>query len=271
VRHVRYPNGVVTWAFDLGPGARAEITTRAGGVSEGVYASCNLGAHVGDDPARVKANRDAVAEALGLRALTIAEQVHLDEIAFVDRELAGAGHDPSEPLDERLVGVDVLATTERGVGLAILVADCAPVVVHDPVRGALAVAHVGRRGSMLQGGGQAVRALEQLAGSRPEDLVAGVGPCIGTAAYELGDLALDEVHAAFGGDHLTPTRPYHATFDLRAAVVDGLLRAGVAADRIEVAEATTDTAEDLFSDRAARPCGRFALVACLRGPLQARR
>jgi YfiH family protein len=265
VREVRHPNGVATWAFDLGPRVRAEVTTRAGGTSEGVYATCNLGSHVGDDPAQVRANRDAVAEALGVPALTIADQQHGSAVAVVDRELAGAGHDPFEPLVETLVGVDALATVEPGIGLAVLVADCAPVVLHDPVRGALAVVHAGRLGTVRGVIGAAVRELGQLAGSDPGDLRAGVGPCIGAPAYEIGGAALEEVRTALGDRHLTPTAPGHATFDLRAAVVERLLGAGVRTEAIEVVGATTDAAEDLFSDRAARPCGRFALVAVLQG------
>jgi YfiH family protein len=265
VREVRYPNGVVTWAFDLGPGARAEVTTRAGGTSEGVYATCNLGGHVGDDPARVLANRDAVAEAIGVPALTIADQQHGTAVAVVDRGLAGAGHDPGAPLDPALVGVDALATVEPGVAVAILVADCAPVVLHDPGRGALAVVHAGRRGTLLGIVEAAVRALRDLAGSVPSELRAGVGPCIGASAYELGGAALDEVRAAYDGRHLAPTRPGHAAFDLRAAVLEALEGAGVPRRATEVAEASTDAAPELFSDRAARPCGRFALVALLQG------
>jgi YfiH family protein len=265
VDEVRYPNGIVTWAFDLGPGARAEVTTRAGGTSEGVYASCNLGAHVGDDPGRVLTNRDDVAEALGLDRLTIADQQHGNAIAAVDRSLAGAGHDPFGPSDERLAAVDGLVTAEPGIGLTVLVADCCPVVLHDPGHGALGVVHAGRRGTMLGVVERAVRALADLVGSGPADLVAGLGPCIGGHAYELGDGALDEVHACWGGRYLTGTRPHHASFDLRRAVLDQLLEAGVRPEAVQVAEATTDSSPALFSDRAARPCGRFALVAAHRG------
>jgi YfiH family protein len=260
-----HPGGVVTWPLELGPGVQAAITTRAGGTSTGPYASCNLGDTVGDDPATVRANRDAVARALGVPALTIARQVHGREVALVGRELAGAGHDPTAPLDPRLDGVDAMVTTEPDVALAVLVADCAPVVLVDPVRRALAVVHCGRRGAVLDAPGAVVAALGEAAGSSPADLRAAVGPCIGAGAYEIDQVALEEVRAAFAGAHLAPTRPGRARFDLRSAVVQRLVDAGVRAEQIEVVPATTDACPDLYSHRAERPCGRFALVASLRG------
>jgi YfiH family protein len=271
VRSVLHPNGVATWALDLGPRVQVDVTTRAGGGSDGPYRSCNLGSGVGDDPERVRANRDAVAAALGLPALTIARQVHGRDVAVVGPDLAGSGHDPGAPLDPRLDGIDALVTTEPDVGLAILVADCAPVVLVDPQRPALAVVHAGRRGAVLDVLAAAVAALCAATGSGPGDLRAAIGPCIGAAAYEIDGLALDEVHAAFGGAHLAPTVPGRARFDLRSAVVQRLVDAGVPRQHLEVVDATTDAAPDLYSHRAERPCGRFALVAALRGHPEASR
>jgi YfiH family protein len=262
---------VVTWSLDLGPGVQADVTTRAGGTSEGAYATCNLGAAVGDDPERVRANRDAVAVALGVRSLTIAHQVHGREVAVVTPDLAGGGHDPVAPLDPRLDGVDALVTVEPDVALAILVADCAPIVLVDPDRAALAVVHAGRQGAVVDVLAAAVEALASVAGSAPGDLRGAVGPCIGVAAYEIDGPALEEVRDAFGGAHLTATRGGRACFDLRAAVVQRLVDAGVRPEHLEVADATTDAAAHLYSHRAERPCGRFALVAALRGRSEASR
>jgi YfiH family protein len=267
---VRHPSGVVTWAFPFaGPDLLAAVTTRHGGSSEAAYASCNLGGHVGDDPARVRANRDAVAAALGVDALTIADQQHGRRVAVVDAGSAGSGHDPTTPPDPELAATDALVTLEPEVALAVLVADCAPVVLVDPGRRALAVAHAGRRGAVVDVLAATIDVLRTEAGSDPSALVAGVGPCIGRDAYEIDGTALAEVESAFGGAFLVPSGGGRACFDLRAAVVHRLEQAGVRPDRIHVAGTTTDRAPaDLFSDRAARPCGRFALVAALRsGPV----
>jgi copper oxidase (laccase) domain-containing protein len=170
------------------------------------------------------------------------------------------------------VATDALVTLEPEVALAVLVAACAPVVLVDPGRRALAVAHAGRRGAVLDVLAATIDVLRTEAGSDPADLVAGVGPCIGRDAYEIDGTALAEVESAFGGAFLVPTAGGRAGFDLGAAVVHRLEQAGVRPDRIHTAGATTDAAPaDLFSDRAARPCGRFALVAALRRPVPDRR
>lgn len=253
-----HADGLVTWSFDLAEraGVVAAVTTRVGGASTGAYAGCNLGGQVGDDPAAVAANRAAVARALGVDDLTIPDQQHGRRVAVV---AAGVGP------DDDLVATDALVTLEPGRAVAVLAADCAPVVLVDPVARAVAVAHSGRKGTVLDVLGATVATLVDVAGSRPADLLVGVGPCIGASAYEIDGEALAEVEAAFGGAFLTPSRPGRAYFDLQAAVVHRLVEAGVPAGSVELAGATTDTRQDrFFSDRAARPCGRFGVVAALR-------
>ena len=253
----RHANGIVTWPFAFaGPGLLAAVTTRHGGVSDGVYGGANLGTTVGDDPARVAENRRLVAEALDVGALVIAHQRHTSNVALVDRD--------TDPV--HLEGIDALVTVEPDVAIAVLAADCCPLVLADPRRGAVAVAHAGRLGVVLDVIGAVVEALDSVAGSAPGDLVVGVGPCISAAAYEIDGQALADVEAAFGGDLLVPTTDGRATFDLRGAVLRRLRDAGVRDDRIEVVAATTDgDPTNLWSDRAARPCGRLGVVAALRG------
>jgi YfiH family protein len=263
-----HANGLRTVHFALDhPGLLAALVTRHGGTSAGSYAGCNLAFHVGDDPDAVLTNRALVCDALDVEALTCADQQHDGRVAVIDRSLAGAGHASLADAEARLPATDALVTDVTGIALAILVADCAPVVLHDPVRRALGVAHAGRRGAMLDVVAATVATMVERYGSDRRDLRAGIGPCIGAESYELGGIELDEVRGAFGDELLRPTRPGHGTFDLPAAVVRGLVDAGVAEDRIEVAGVDTRTATDTwFSHRAERPCGRFALVAALRGP-----
>jgi YfiH family protein len=260
-----HANGVQTWPVDLGDGVLAAVTTRHGGHSTGAYAGCNLAFHVGDDPAAVRANRALVCAALGVDRLTVADQQHGRTVAVVDEALAGAGHDSLEDAVARLPATDGLVTDVPGVALAVLVADCAPVVLHDPVRGALGVAHAGRRGVVLDVLGATIDALRERYGTAPGDLRAAVGPCIGPASYELGGAELEETSAALGDDLLVPTRPGHARFDLPTAVHRRLAESGVPADQVQGVAVDTFTAtDDLFSHRVERPCGRFALVAALR-------
>jgi YfiH family protein len=265
VREQAHLDGLRTHHFDLdGPDVLAAVTTRLGGCSTGAYAGCNLAFHVGDDDEAVLANRALVSMALGVDRLTVADQQHGRAVVRVDEDLAGAGHASVADAEARLGAVDGLVTDRPGVALAVLVADCAPVVLHDPVRRAIGVAHVGRRGAVLDVVGATAGAMADAFGTDPTDLRAGIGPCIGAASYELGGPELEETAEAFA-DLLEPTRPGHATFDLPAAVRRRLEAAGVAGDRIEAADVDTRTATDTwFSHRAERPCGRFALVAALR-------
>jgi YfiH family protein len=258
---------VVTWHFELeARGAvLAATTTRHGGRSEGVYSSLNLAYHVGDEPARVARNRALLCDALGVDALTVAEQQHGERVQVVDGQLAGAGYASDADAVARLPATDALVTGTPGVALAVLVADCAPVVLYDPVRPALGVAHVGRRGAVLDVVDRAVEMMESEFGSERADIRAGVGPCIGSDSYEIGGDAEVAARDAFGADLLRPTRPGHACFDLPAAVLLRLRDAGIDRDRVEMAGVdTARCTEHLFSDRVQRPCGRMMLVAALR-------
>ncbi len=261
-----HPGGIVTWHFAMdGPELTALFTTRHGGCSSGPYAGLNLAFHVGDDPVAVAANRDALCRVLGVDRLTVADQQHGRRVAVVDALLAGAGHGSASDARERLGGVDALVTDRPGVAIGVLVADCAPVVLYDPARRAVGVVHAGRAGACLDVVGAAVAAMSERFGSRPADLLAGVGPCIGAGSYEIAADALAEVRDVFGDGLLRPTAGGRACFDLPGAVRERLLTAGVVGAHVE--EMAVDTAaagDELFSDRAARPCGRSMLVAVLR-------
>jgi len=253
--------------FD-GDGVSAVVSTRHGGLSTGPYDSLNLGGHVGDDPDAVTENRNRLAAALGVDRLTVAEQRHTDRIAVVTRELAGRGHDGVADAAAAFPATDAMITNLPGAALAILVADCAPVVLYDPVQRAIGVAHSGRAGTIKGVVPHTIAAMTDAFGSVPGDLLTGIGPAIAAKSYEIGAREASEVMAAFGDagtQLLTPSRPGHATFDLTGAIRRQLHAAGIASDNVhDVAIDTRTATDDFFSDRAARPCGRFAAVAVLR-------
>lgn len=248
--------------------ATAVVTTRHGGVSTGAYGSLNLGGHVGDGPAAVAENRRRLAAALGVDKLTVADQKHTARVAVVDGRLAGRGHDGVADAAAAFPATDAMITDLPDVALTILVADCAPVVLHDPVRRAVAVAHSGRVGTIKGVIPETINAMTAAFGSAPADLLIGIGPAIGAASYEIGATEASQVSAASGeagARLLTPTRPGHATFDLVAAIRAQLSAAGVPEGNVhDMAIDTRASTDDFFSDRAARPCGRFAAVAVLR-------
>jgi YfiH family protein len=182
-------------ALDL-HGGHALFTTRRGGVSEGPYATLNLGPWTDDDPARVAENRRRVAQQAGVRTLLHGRQVHGTRIGVDDAGGAEA---------------DGQATTRRGVAPMVLVADCLPIAL--VASGAVATLHAGWRG--LAGGivAEGVAAVRRLAPGAA--VAAAIGPGVGGCCYEVGD----EVRAAFG----TSGR----TVDLKAIARGQLAAAGV--------------------------------------------
>ncbi len=167
------------------PGVRAVFTTRTGGVSEGPWASMNLGDHVGDASAAVAANRARLAEAIGAQPVFL-QQVHGTRTATVDDE---------SPDD--VPCADACTGTRPGRACTVMVADCLPVLLTDRAGRQVAAAHAGWRGladGVLEAVLERFRAPAGAAG-RPQaiDLIAWLGPCIGPEAFEVGD----EVRAAF--------------------------------------------------------------------------
>ena len=154
---------------------RALITTRAGGVSQGAYASLNLGDHVGDEAAAVAENRARLALLLPDSPLWL-RQVHGTGVADTRSARAGCEADAS-------------MTRESGRVLAVLTADCLPVLLADDTGSAIAVAHAGWRGLVA---GVIERTVDAL-NLEPGRLVAYLGPAIGPSAFEVGD----EVRHAF--------------------------------------------------------------------------
>jgi YfiH family protein len=232
-------------------GVDVVVTTRQGGVSASPYDTLNLGDHVGDDPSCVAENRRRVAAAMGVdvEALVITRQEHGTDVA---RASYGSRPGPA----------DVLATTDPRVAVCILVADCVPIVVCDSPAGVLVVAHAGWRGTA----GSVARAAVESARGLGADLDrchAAIGPSISGRAYQVGDEVASALRAAGCGDAVVPDGPGHFLADLEAANVTQLVAAGIGAARVTGATHVTDGGGRFFSDRAQRPCGRFALAARL--------
>ncbi|HEV8279327.1 MAG TPA: peptidoglycan editing factor PgeF [Streptosporangiaceae bacterium] len=256
---------VLTWpVFDALP-VEAVVTTRHGGVSAGRYATLNLSFAVGDDAANVRENRRRVAAALGASPDTFvfAAQVHGHRVAVVSAADRGRG---AVSADDAIGPADALVTTEPGIVLAILVADCVPIVLYDPATHVLACVHAGWRGTLARTAQAALAAMRSL-GTRPRDVVAGIGPSIAPGAYQVGEEVANAAREAFGERAQTllrPAGPGRWQFDLPAANRHGLRTAGVPDGQIHVAATPTGPDPGLFfSHRAERPCGRFALVARL--------
>jgi len=265
---------LLTWPALDSSGVDAAVTTRLGGVSDGPYATLNLSLSVGDDPVHVLENRRRLAQPLGANVddFVFARQVHGSGVWVVGEADAGRG---AFSLDDAIPDTDALVTTAPRVVLAILTADCVPIVLHDPVAGVLACVHAGWRGTVARIPA-ATLAVMQTLGSHPSQVIAGIGPAASPARYQIGADVHQAVTKAFGEAADDLLHPGHTKdrwlLDLWAANRLILHEAGVPAPQIHVTDIPTGPLNPpapsggyFFSDRAARPCGRLALVARLRG------
>lgn len=198
------------------PGARALFTTRRGGVSKGPFASLNLGLWTDDDPACVAANRELLANRVGIARERFAQgrQVHGTSVRIV-RAAPDPGEEPT-PADGQ-------ATSAHDVAPVVLVADCLPVAL--AAEGAVAMAHAGWRG--LAGGvlETAVAALRELGAAGPVE--AAIGPGAGSCCYEVG---AEVVHAFAGQPGAVRSRPDGThRLNLKLAARHRLLEAGAEA------------------------------------------
>ena len=279
--------GLLTWPALDASGADAAVTARSGGVSSGAYASLNLSLSVGDDHGCVLENRRRLAASFGasLADFVFAGQVHGAGVRIVGEPDRGRG---AFSLNDAVADTDALVTASPGVVLAILTADCVPIVLHDPVAGVLACVHAGWRGTVAGVAAAAIAAMRTL-GTRPSDVIAGLGPAIAPARYQVGPDVHQAVTQAFGSaasafihPDSTPKVPDRWRLDLWSANRFALREAGVPDPQIHITNlptgprpsptghTSTTTLTDpvspgyFFSDRSARPCGRLALVARLR-------
>ncbi|MGW2022965.1 peptidoglycan editing factor PgeF [Streptomyces decoyicus] len=227
-------------------GAHFAFTDRWGGVSAAPYEQLNLGGAVGDDPQAVRANRARAAAELGLdpAAVVWMNQVHGRDVAVVD----GPWYDDDIP------AVDAVVTDRRGLALAVLTADCTPVLLADPVAGVAGAAHAGRPG-LVAGVVPAVVEAMVKRGAVPARIVAYTGPAICGRCYEVPEAMRSDVAA------VVPEARATTSWGTPAVDVTAGVRAQLAVAGVPVREdphiCTLESA-DHFSYRRDRTTGRLA-------------
>ncbi|MEV4918032.1 peptidoglycan editing factor PgeF [Streptomyces tirandamycinicus] len=227
-------------------GAHFAFTDRWGGVSAAPYDELNLGGAVGDDPVAVRANREVAARRLGVDPALVVwmNQVHGREVAVVEGPWTG----------EDVPAVDAVVTARRGLPLAVLTADCTPVLLADPVAGVVGAAHAGRPGMVAGVVPAAVEAMVAL-GAEPSRITARTGPAVCGRCYEVPAAMRAEVAAAEPAAW-AETGWGTPAVDVAAGVHAQLAALGVR-DRIASPVCTLESG-DHFSYRRDRTTGRLA-------------
>lgn len=229
--------------------ARHAFSTRYGGVSSGDFASLNLGFNRGDDTANVLENYRRLGAAVGIDALhgAYTNQVHGTVVRLVgegDRRHLDAGKGPE---------CDGLVTVTPGLPIFCFTADCVPVLLHDPVRGATGAVHCGWRSSVGDIIGETIRLMCSL-GCRAENICAAIGPAIGCAAFETDNDVPDALRAWLGRDAeeyiFTGRKAGKFNVDLRGALAHRMLSLGLKREHIAVSgECTFEKHEKYWSHR----------------------
>jgi YfiH family protein len=233
---------------DLGP-ARVFCSGRAGGVSPVPYESCNVGDHVGDARERVDVNRRRVADAAGLG--DPAEWAWIRQVHGVDVHVATA---PNAGAD--IPEADAVVTARRGLPVAVVTADCAPVALAcDDAVGVVHAGHPGLEHGVIG------RAVEQLRAIGTGPVRAYLGPCIRPARYEFGAADLARIVARLGAEVEGRTADGRPALDIPAAVRAALRACGV--DEFVDGGVCTAASAAHFSYRRDGVTGRQATIVVL--------
>lgn len=232
------------------------FTTRAGGVSKGIYSTMNLSYTRGDEKEAVDENFRRIAGVLGCEVsdMVCSDQTHTVNLRVVTKQDGGKGILIPRDYKE----IDGLMTQEPGLVLATFYADCVPLYFVDTKRRAVALAHSGWRGTVARMGRCVVDKMREVYGTDPQDLVAAVGPSICQACYEVSEDVAETFRAGFkkpGQEDqiLTDKGGGKYQLDLWRANEIILQEAGIPADQIQVTDVCTcHNSAYLFSHRASQ-------------------
>lgn len=229
------------------------FSTRVGGVSEGIYASMNLSYARGDKKEAVDENFRRIAEIFQTTPdhIVCSKQTHTTNIRRVTMQDMGKGVTRPFDYDE----IDGLVTDEPGIVLCTSYADCVPLYFVDPENQAIGLAHSGWRGTVNRMGAVMVRTMQEIFGSKPQELLAAIGPSICQECYEIGEEVAENFRESFPGEWQYLLKDGKETgkyqLDLWEANRRILLNAGVLPEHLAVTDVCTCcNKEVLFSHRA---------------------
>lgn len=250
-------SGIVTHGF----------STKIGGVSKGVYAQMNLGVSRGDDPEAVLENYRRIANVLHMpwERMVLSHQTHTTNIRVVTEKDAGAGLVKKRDYEN----VDGLITNIPNLPLVTFYADCVPLYFVDPVHRAIGLSHSGWRGTVNRMGQCTVEAMKAEYHSRPEDILACIGPSICSECYEIGEEVAQEFEKAFlpaQNEQILKQKPDGKyLLNLWKANEIILLEAGIKKEHLAITDVCTKCNPDLlYSHRVmGNQRGNLAAFLCL--------
>ncbi len=218
------------------------FTTRHGGVSTGYLASMNIALHHGTDGEAVAENHRILARAMGFDTgkLVLSHQVHSDIVRKVmSTDALGIDH-------HAYPECDALITNDPGTTLMVFTADCTPILLHDPVTGAVGAVHAGWRGTAADIAGKTVRAMTDAYGCDPADIRAAIGPNIGFCCFETGDEVPKAMLETFGTAAEKYIRPSGDKYYVNLKEINALALRRAGAVNIEISCDCTMCSHDRF-------------------------
>ena len=238
------------WQFDnlrAEPGVKHFVTDRNSGDSEFTLSLSSL-----PDKEKVRNHRRQLASAMGVSPdhLFLPSQIHGTAILEVS----------SSTTKEELHDIDALITSTKGVCIAVMSADCVPILLYDKRNHVVAAVHSGWRGTVARILEKTLATLNDKFGTRGEDIVAGIGPSVSQDSYEVGEEVIGEIRKSFDLHHeLLLTQPLNkAKLDLWKANRLQLLAFGVPENQIETSELCTVKHNNHFFSARKGDSGRFA-------------
>lgn len=231
------------------------ISTREGGVSEGIYRSMNLSFGRGDDPEKVMENFRRMADALNVSVdnMVMTRQTHTTNVKVVDASDCGKGITKERDYDD----IDGLITNVPGICLVSLYADCVPLIFFDPVKKVVATSHSGWRGTVNRMGEATILEMQKEFGCDPADILAAIGPSICQDCYEVSEDVIDMFRQAFKEEqydslfYAKPNNKYQLNLWKANEII--LRESGILPEHLSVNNlCTCCNSEHMFSHRASK-------------------
>lgn len=242
------------------------VSTREGGISEGIHSSFNLSLRVHDDPYNVKRNRELLAKAFNIenQRVIFSSQTHEDNVALIDKTFYNK---TEEEQNSFLYGMDAMVTNLKETCLCILTADCASVLLFDPVSKSIGIAHAGWKGTIKKITAKTIDSMSENFGSKPQNIIAAIGPCICGDSFEVGEEVAKVFENTFNGNEKIVLRKpdrIKPHVDIVAANIEILKEAGVRPEKIETSGLCTFQNSDIFFSARKQAAGRFGAGLMMR-------